>query len=173
MQYQFRKAITQEIPAIWEILQQAIARRKADGSGQWQDGYPNPAVIQSDITKNAGYIIAENDTIVGYVALLINDEPEYKNIEGEWLTNGDFVVFHRVAIAENQLGKGLAKKLLLHIEEFATANGIVSIKADTNFDNLTMIAVFEKLGYQYCGQVYFRGSARRAYEKVLPTNQIK
>ncbi|MDG2432372.1 GNAT family N-acetyltransferase [Flavobacterium sp.] len=170
MNHQFRQATTQEIPAIWEILQQAIARRKADGSKQWQDGYPNPTVIESDITKDAGYVITDNDTIVGYVALLINDEPEYANIEGEWLTNGDFVVFHRVAIAENQLGKGLAKKLLLHIEEFAIANGIVSIKADTNFDNLAMIAVFEKLGYQYCGQVYFRGSARRAYEKVLSTN---
>jgi hypothetical protein len=30
---------------IWIILQQAIARRKADGSNQWQDGYPNPEVI--------------------------------------------------------------------------------------------------------------------------------
>jgi GNAT superfamily N-acetyltransferase len=169
MNHQFRKASDSDISQIWEILQQAIARRKADGSNQWQDGYPNPAVIQSDITNNAGYVITDNDTIVGYVALLINDEPEYANIEGKWLTYSDFVVFHRVAIAENQLGKGLAKKLLLHIEEFAIANGIVSIKADTNFDNLAMIAVFEKLSYQYCGQVYFRGSARRAYEKVLPT----
>lgn len=170
MQYQFRKATNTEIPQIWEILQQAIARRKADGSNQWQDGYPNLEVIQSDSSKNAAYVLTENEIIIGYVALLINDEPEYYNIEGEWLTNGNFVVFHRVAIAENQLGKGMAKKLLLHIEDFATANNIDSIKADTNFDNLAMIAVFEKLGYQHCGQVYFRGSARRAYEKVLPTN---
>lgn len=167
MQQQFRKATNTEVPQIWEILQQAIARRKADGSNQWQDGYPNLEVIQSDISKNAAYVLTENEIIIGYVALLINDEPEYYNIEGEWLTNGDFVVFHRVAIAENQLGKGMAKKLLLHIEEFATANNIDSIKADTNFDNIAMIAVFEKLGYQHCGQVYFRGSARRAYEKVL------
>jgi hypothetical protein len=38
---------------------------------------------------------------------------------------------------------------------------------DTNFDNLPMLNIFEKLGYTYCGEVYFRGSARRAYEKVL------
>tara|TARA_R110002126_G_scaffold26851_4_gene90170 strand:- start:1824 stop:2339 length:516 start_codon:yes stop_codon:yes gene_type:complete len=170
MNLEFRKATTTEIPQLWVILQQAIARRKADGSNQWQDGYPNPEVILNDITKNAGYVLLEDEDIVGYVALLINDEPEYANIEGEWLTNNDFVVFHRVAIAENQLGKGLAKKLLYHIEEFALANEIYSIKADTNFDNFAMIAVFEKLGYAYCGQVYFRGSARRAYEKVLTKN---
>ena len=170
MQQQFRKATTTEIPQIWVMLQQAIARRKADGSNQWHDGYPNPEVILNDITKNAAYVLLEDEVIVGYVALLINDEPEYDNIEGQWLTNDDFVVFHRVAIAENQLGKGLAKKLLYYIEEFALANEIYSIKADTNFDNLAMIAVFEKLGYSYCGQVYFRGSARRAYEKVLTKN---
>ncbi|MBU0941282.1 MAG: GNAT family N-acetyltransferase [Bacteroidetes bacterium] len=170
MQQQFRKATTSEIPQIWVILQQAIARRKADGSNQWQDGYPNPEVILNDITKNAGYVLLEDEDIVGYVALLINDEPEYANIEGQWLTNDDFVVFHRVAIAENQLGKGLAKKLLYYIEEFALANEIYSIKADTNFDNQAMITIFEKLGYAYCGQVYFRGSARRAYEKILTKN---
>ena len=31
--------------------------------------------------------------------------PAYEKIEGEWLTNDDFVLFHRVAIAENYLGK--------------------------------------------------------------------
>jgi hypothetical protein len=46
----------------------------------------------------------------------------------EWLTNDDFVVFHRVAIAENQLGK-LAKTTPLH-RRFALANEIPSIKAD-------------------------------------------
>jgi GNAT superfamily N-acetyltransferase len=170
MNQQFRKAFTNEIPQIWEILQQAIARRKADGSNQWQDGYPNPANIESDIQKGAGYVLVENDTIVGYVALLINDEPEYDNIEGKWLSSGDFVVFHRVAIADRYLGKGLAKKLLNNIEEFAIANNIPSLKADTNFDNHAMMAIFTQLGYSYRGEVYFRGSARRAYEKVLPTN---
>lgn len=171
MEYHLRKAITTEIPKIWIILQQAIARRKADGSQQWQDGYPNPQVIQNDINKNAGYVLLENDQIIGYVALLINDEPEYSTIEGQWHTNGDFVVFHRIAIAENHLGKGLAKKLLHFIEDFAFNNAIYSIRADTNFDNQAMIAVFEKLDYQYCGEVYFRGSARRAYEKVLSKNK--
>lgn len=165
--YKFRKAILEDIPAIWEILQQAILRRKKDGSKQWQDGYPNPEVVQKDIEKGVGFVLTEGETIIGYVAILINDEPEYKNIEGEWLTDKDFVVFHRVAIAENQIGKGLAKLMFNYIEKFALENNIHSVKADTNFDNPAMINLFEKTGYKYCGEVYFRGSARKAYEKVL------
>jgi GNAT superfamily N-acetyltransferase len=105
--------------------------------------------------------------VVGYSAVIFNDEPAYKNIEGQWLTNGEFIVVHRVAVAESQLGRGLAKKMFEFIEQIALDNNIHSIKADTNFDNIPMMKVFEKLNYTYCGEVYFRGSARRAYEKML------
>ena len=163
----FRKALTSDLSQIWVILQKAIQRRKEEGSNQWQDGYPNPEVIQSDVNNGHGFVLSDGDVIIGYTALLINDEPEYKKIEGKWITNEDFVVFHRVAISENQLGKGYAKKMMLSIEEFALAKNIYSIKADTNHDNEPMKSLFEKLGYIYCGQVYFRGSPRNAFEKVI------
>lgn len=171
MNYQFRKATASEIHQIWNILQKAIQRRKEDGSNQWQDGYPNPDVIQKDIEKGAGFVLTQNEKIIGYTAVMINDEPEYANITGKWLTNDDFVVFHRVAISEEYLGKGLSKTILNFIEEFTLNNQIYSIKADTNFDNIAMLKVFEKLGYKFCGEVYFRGSARKAFEKVIPKNQ--
>ena len=167
MNYNFRKASLSDINPIWDILQQAIIRRKNDGSNQWQDGYPNLGVVQKDIEKEAGYVLTEDEKIIGYIAVLINDEPAYEKLDGKWLTNDDFVLFHRVAIAENYLGKGLAKMMINHIEDFAFQNNIKSIKADTNFDNDAMLNIFEKLGYKYCGQVHFRGNPRRAFEKVL------
>ncbi len=167
MEYIFRKADKQDQDAIWQILQQAIARRKADGSSQWQDGYPNPAVVSADITNSYGYVLTEREVVVGYCAILINDEHAYEGILGKWITNGDFVVYHRVAISEDHLGKGLAQKMLKGIEDFAVAKGIRSLKADTNFDNPGMLKIFEKLGYVYCGEVFFRGAPRMAFEKVL------
>jgi GNAT superfamily N-acetyltransferase len=167
MNYNFRKANTIDSAPIWEILKDAILRRKKDGSNQWQDGYPNPESLSNDIEKGVGFVLTENETIIGYCAILINDEPEYAKILGKWLTNVDFVVFHRVAIAETHLGKGFAKVLFTFIEEFAKDNNILSVKADTNFDNGAMLNLFEKTGYVYCGEVHFRGSPRKAYEKVL------
>jgi GNAT superfamily N-acetyltransferase len=163
----FRLATLTDLPAIWDILQQAIARRKADGSEQWQDGYPNLEVVQNDIEKEVGFVLTLENEIAGYFVVLINDEPEYAKIEGKWLTNDDFVVFHRIAISDVYLGKGLAKSIFQFIEDYARKNDSFSVKADTNFDNLAMLSLFDKTGYVYCGEVYFRGSARRAYEKVL------
>ncbi|WP_276978454.1 GNAT family N-acetyltransferase [Flavobacterium filum] len=167
MNHVFRKATSADAPHIWTILQNAILRRKADGSNQWQDGYPNPEIIQQDIEKGIGYVLTDRETIVGYSAVLINHEPEYDNLQGEWLTHGDFVVFHRVAIAEGYTGQNLSKKIIDFIEEFALKNNIHSLKADTNHDNFAMMKIFEKAGFVFCGIVHFRGSPRRAYEKVL------
>lgn len=167
MEYTFRKATIADLGQIWSILEDAIARRKADGSEQWQDGYPNPSVIANDIALGHGFVMLEDDTIIGYTALLISNEPAYAAIEGKWLTDDEFVVFHRVAIDGKNLGRGLATHMLAFVEQYALKHGIYSIKADTNFDNQAMLRIFEREGYQYCGEVYFRGSARQAFEKVI------
>ena len=168
MNYDFRKATPAEVPQIWEIIQQAIVRRKKDGSQQWQDGYPNESVIQQDIKRGIGYVLTQNDnTIAGYAAILFNDEPAYAQLKGTWLTNDDFVVVHRVAISDEHLGKGLSQKLFSFTEDLALENNIFSIKIDTNFDNAPMLKILEKLGYTYCGEVTFRGGVRKAFEKRL------
>lgn len=167
MNLNFRKASEADADRIWEILQGAIQRRKADGSQQWQDGYPNPEAIANDIRKGNAYVLTVDEELAGYCAILINDEPAYAELQGEWLTEGDFVGYHRVAIAEAYLGQGLAAQMLGYIEDFARKAGISSLKADTNFDNHAMLYLFDKLGYRYCGEVVFRGSPRKAFEKVL------
>lgn len=165
--YSFKKAHSEDVEAIWSILAAAILRRKEEGSNQWQDGYPNPEVIRSDIERGIGYILLVDETIVGYCAILINDEPQYAKIKGEWISDGDFVVYHRVAIATAHLRRGLAERMLKEIERWARENKISSLRADTNFDNTGMLRLFEKLNYTYCGEVSFRGSARKAFEKMI------
>lgn len=167
MDFQFRKAEFSDAKGIWEILEQGIQRRKADGSNQWQDGYPNPEVVHQDIEKGVGFVLMHGNKVAGYICLAINDEPVYAEIEGKWLSDGDFVVYHRVVVSNDFLGKGVAKRLLEEAEYFARAHNIPSLRADTNFDNAAMLHLFDTLGYTYCGEVYFRGSARKAYEKVL------
>jgi GNAT superfamily N-acetyltransferase len=167
MGYTFREAKQSDLSQIWDIINDAILRRKQEGSNQWQDGYPNWEVIQNDIQKTVGFVLTEKETIVGYCAVIINDEPAYANINGKWLTTGDFVVLHRIAVSKNHLGKGLAKQMLKHIEEYAMSRSIKSVKADTNFDNAAMITIFKKMGYTYCGEITARSSARMAFEKML------
>ncbi len=162
-----RKAILSELPDIWIILQQAIAQRKRDGSEQWQNGYPNEQVVGDDITNGYGYVVEDNNEIIAYAAIIFGIEPAYEEIEGKWLTNGDYVVVHRVATSDKVKGKGVATRLFELIEKLCIERQVNSIKVDTNFDNAPMLKIMDRLHYTYCGQIYFGGSPRRAYEKVV------
>lgn len=162
-----QQATAEHVDEIWQILQFAIEQRRLDGSAQWQDGYPNLATVKNDVAKGCGHVLVVNGRVAGYVAVLMNDEPAYANIEGAWLTNAGFMVVHRVAVAQWAKGMGMAEKLFVILEGLAKQNGIFSIKVDTNFDNAAMLHILQKLGYLYCGKVYFRGAARMAFEKVL------
>lgn len=167
-----RKATLSEIPAIWDILQQAITRRKADGSEQWQDGYPNEQSIRNDLANGSAYVLVDNDKIIAYAAIIFDIEPAYNDIQGRWLTNGEYVVVHRVATSNEVIGKGVATHLFKLIEDLAIESKVYSIKVDTNFDNVPMLKILDKLDYTYCGEVFFRGSARKAFEKVLRKNNL-
>jgi GNAT superfamily N-acetyltransferase len=159
-----RKANLSEAPVIWTILQQAIAQRKRDGSTQWQNGYPNEESVQEDITNGYAYVLLENEVIVAYAAIIFGIEPA---IQGKWLTNGDYVVVHRVATSEAVKGKGIATRLFKMIEDLCLQQKVYSIKVDTNFDNVPMLKIMDKLSYTYCGEVFFNNAPRKAYEKVL------
>lgn len=164
---ELRKADSQDRDKIWNILQQAIERRRQDGSTQWQQGYPNLGTVESDIEKGFGYVMTVDGEIAVYAALILNDEPAYSTIEGEWLSNGEFVVVHRVAVDEKFAGRGMVKILFDHIEEFTRLHRIQSVKVDTNFDNMAMLKILEGKGYTYCGEVFLAGGMRKAFEKII------
>jgi len=163
----FRKAEATDADHIWKILQQAIERRRLDGSRQWQEGYPNPDTVKNDLENGWGFVLVDDEGVIAYSALILNDEPAYNQIDGAWLTLGDFLVVHRVAVSDRVAGKGIATRLFKAIEQHAIAQHIPSIKVDTNFDNPAMLRVLEKLGYIYCGEVILFGAPRKAFEKVL------
>lgn len=162
-----RKANISEISSIWEILQQAIEQRRLDGSEQWQNGYPNQQTVHDDIANGYGYVLDDNNVIVAYAAIIFGVEPAYNEIDGQWLTNGDYVVVHRVATSNSVKGKGVATQLFKLLEDLSIEQGVFSIKIDTNFDNIPMLKIMDRLGYTYCGEIFFGGAPRKAYEKVL------
>lgn len=162
-----RTAAISEAPVIWNILQQAIEQRRRDGSQQWQNGYPNFQTVLDDIENGYAYVLVDDYTIVAYAAIIFGVEPAYHAIEGKWITDGDYVVVHRVATSDAAKGKGVATVLFQLLENLSLEHEVYSIKVDTNFDNTPMLRILDKLNYTYCGEIFFNGASRRAYEKVL------
>ena len=157
-----------EIPIIWDILQQAIDQRKQDGSEQWQNGYPNEQTVYDDIADGSAYVLVDNNEVIAYAAIIFGVEPAYNYIKGKWLTNDKYLTVHRVATTNKVKGKGIATRLFKMIEDLSIEQKVYSIKVDTDYDNIPMLKILDELGYTYCGEIFFSGASRKAYEKVLP-----
>ena len=94
--------------------------------------------------------------VVAYGAVVFDGEPAYDAIEGAWLTDGDYVVLHRMAVADGEKGRGVATEFMRRVEAMACGRGTGSMRVDTNFDNRTMLRLLDRTGFSYCGKVVYR-----------------
>lgn len=163
----FRQATLSDLDDIWQIILFAKESRRLNGSNQWQDGYPKKETILDDIEKECGFVVLSSNKIVGYWAIIFDKEPAYEALKKGWLSDLPYVVVHRMAVAQEAKGKKIGEKMLQITEEKAIQKKVFSLRVDTNFDNQPMLHILKKLGYTYCGEVFFRGSPRKAFEKLL------
>jgi len=164
-----RKAILEDIPAMMEIVSQAQQSLKRLGVDQWQNGYPTPEIITKDILHGYAHVLIDDEQVIAMFSVICNNEPTYDRIyEGEWLSKGEFVVVHRMAVARHYKQKGIASLLLKEVERMAIEKHIPSFKVDTHEDNQPMRHTLEKNGFTYCGRIFLAdGNPRVAYEKML------
>jgi len=43
----------------------------------------------------------------------------------------------------------------------------IALKWTQIFDNVPMLKILDKLSYSYCGEIFFSGAPRKAFEKVI------
>lgn len=161
------EACTEDVERILSIIAQAQARMRAAGSAQWQDGYPAREHILADIARGYGRVLLHSGSVAVYGAVVFDGEPAYRELEGAWLTDGPYVAVHRLAVADETLGRGLATRFMLATEALARSRDVGSFRVDTNFDNRRMLRLLAKLGFVRCGEVLYRGAPRIAFEKIL------
>lgn len=165
----FRKAVKSDIKEIMGIISQAQIYFKECNIDQWQDNYPNSETIKEDMLNKHSYVLLKSDKIVATVSASFQGEKTYDAIyNGQWISNYEYVVMHRLAVHEKYKGLGLSNKIIKNIEKIALGKNIHSIKVDTHKDNISMKKVLIKNNFKYCGIIYLEdGSERIAFEKII------
>ena len=126
---------------------------------QWINGYPSKELIIEDINSSRGYILLDNEEIVGYFVKL-NYDKCYDKIDGSWINNEPYVVIHRTVT--KHFNKGLGSKMFDEIKKEHK-----HIRVDTHAGNISMNKCLLKNGFKYCGTIYIEeGSPRNAYEYI-------
>ncbi|HJG50369.1 GNAT family N-acetyltransferase [Limosilactobacillus ingluviei] len=148
-------ASTADLPAIMTIIDQAKAALKAAGSPQWQTGYPNQATIETDLAAEQGWVLRLEQTVVGYLALVVGDEPTYQHIDGAWAdTTAPYATLHRVALSDQYRGQGLGKFMLSTAISVGAAQGIRNFRIDTYQLNQPVQTLVKAAGFSHRGTIY-------------------
>lgn len=158
-----REARPTDMAEIMKVMDAAKKIMRQSGNmHQWIDGYPSEAVISADMERNGGFVIVEDDKIVGYFAFLASPEPTYARIyEGKWLDDErPYHVVHRIASYPDTHG------IFSCIMDFCFSKD-TNIRIDTHRDNIIMQHNILKHDFTYCGIIYLAsGDERLAYQKL-------
>ena len=163
----FRFAVASDADRAMEIIDEAKATMRREGRNQWNESYPTMEHVQGDIKEGTGMVAELNGKVVAYGAIGFSSEPAYNEIKGHWLTTLPYIVLHRLAVADEAKGHGIASLFIEEVARIAKEKGIKSFKVDTNYDNDSMLHVLKKMGFTYCGEIYYQKGSRMAFEKLI------
>jgi len=169
-----RQTTIPEVEVVMDIIDDGKAYLKSEGIDQWQHGYPNAKTIQQDIHDGQAYVLEKNGEIIATAMISFLGEETYASIEGPgWLADVPYAVLHRVAVASDLKGQGIAAALIAKTEELCQQKGITSIRIDTHEKNASMQQLLKKTGFVYCGIIHLipgegsEAGIRLAFEKIL------
>lgn len=161
-----RKARLEELDGILEMYQRGIQGMIGRGIDQWDDTYPNRAILEEDIRNKQLFVFVE-DGILAAAALNEEQDLEYQKLTWEYADPS--LVIHRLLVDPDCQGQGVGRALMASIEEYARHQGYASIRLDTYIKNYLALNLYDSMGYGRRGilKFPFHHGEFQAFEKVL------
>ena len=162
-----------DIPAVLVIAGCARVFLRKNGVDQWQDGYPSEAVIRSDIERGEAFVLTVSGAVAAFFSLCKEPEAGYEAItDGKWSDDLPYCSIHRVAVAPEYRGCGLADRIISEAEIMTRALGRKRLRGDTHKKNKPMQKLLSRSGFRYRGNVLVsvtpgHDPRRMAYEKRI------
>lgn len=159
------RAKPSDLDAVLSMVRACTRHMESLGILQWDDIYPNRAVLEQDIAKKSLFVMADGAIIA---AIVLNDyqEPEYGDVP--WAYPGErILVVHRLCVHPDSQGQGVASRLMDFAEELGQTDGCAAIRLDAFTQNPTAVSLYEKRGYRKAGIVKFRKGPFFCFEKRI------
>lgn len=169
MKYLYRPSDIGELDVIMKIYAEAQAFMEKSGNPQWPKGFPDKTDITGGILGGILYTVLCGDEIVAVFSAM-NYDNDYDEIDGKWLTGGNYLAVHRVAVSDKFRRRGVATFIVkCAAHEIACKRGRVSIRMDTHEKNAPMRGLLKKCGFSECGTISLvrDNSLRIAFEKII------
>lgn len=162
----FRKATSDEVFKIYQHYVKVIHSMKEKGIDQWDELYPNSAVIAADIAAGDLVVGEEDGKLILTFAVNRDCEEEYDACPWQY-PDDPYIVVHRLAVNPKYHRLGVAKGAMEFLEKNAKEKGIKTIRLDTFCGNPAGAALYENLGFKIIGFAHWRKGKFQIMEKVI------
>ncbi len=162
----FRVADPVDLNSVIKLVSNCICYMRASGIDQWDEIYPNEKTFSEDIDSRTLYICEQQNQLVGCGVLNGFQDPGYISIPWR-LLDSPIGVIHRLMIAPERQGQGVAKVFMNFLESVAFSRGFRSIRLDAFTENNGALALYDKIGYNRVGIVQFRKGLFFCFEKKV------
>ena len=162
----YSKANKNQIEEVYSVFSAAIENMEKQGIHQWDEIYPDKAILEEDIAKNQMYIGKIDNEIAVCFVLSEECDEEYKN--GKWqYPDAKFNVIHRLCVNPKFQNKGIATQTMIYIEKTSKAQGYEVIRLDCFTKNPYSQKLYKKAGYSVVGYADWRKGRFELREKKL------
>lgn len=163
---EFRKAVENDLDAVFSVIKDAIAELDRNGIPQWDELYPDREILAEDISKHELII----GTLGGEIAsiFVVNSECDEEYENGAWqYPDASFRVIHRLCVNPKLQKRGVGADTMKHIEAELKKEGIETVRFDAFTQNPYALRLYDKLGYAKVGYVDWRKGRFVLMEKKL------
>ncbi len=164
-----RKAGEEDIICIADIFKRCTDDMLQKGIRQWDYSYPLVSHVLKDVQNNSAYVMDVKGTVAAAITVDQHQDTQYKGIH--WHSHDlNPVVIHRLAVAPEYQGKGIAASLCVFAEQVAREWSCRSIRLDAYSLNPASNHLYQRLGYKRAaGYCYFHYNPIPfyCYDKIL------
>tara|TARA_B100001142_G_scaffold275497_2_gene283950 strand:+ start:1308 stop:1811 length:504 start_codon:yes stop_codon:yes gene_type:complete len=163
-----RKGQISDLSRIMEMYASCVKGMIKNGIDQWDENYPNPKIITSDINSETYYVAERNGDILGGVNIDRNQDKTYLDINWED-QSPYFLVVHRLAAKEEFWGRKVGKNLMIFAEQLVVKKRLKSIRLDTYSGNPKAMEFYRSLEYKELGTIDLKPNKNKyhCFEKII------
>ena len=152
---EYRLGRQEDLDAVCELIQKAIAEMDRQGIHQWDEIYPARCDFEKDIKNETLYLAFVKDKLAALYVISSECDEQYRR--GRWEGEDETAcVLHRFCVSPEYQNKGIGRTVLRHIEEQTRKMGYESLRLDTFTENPFAQKLYLHNGYEPRGQATWR-----------------
>ncbi len=146
-----------DLDQIWSLVSASVRHMNTGGNDQWGPDYPLRSDYARALDAEQLYTARDGeDSILGAAVFNTEEDAQYAALSG-WSAQPPALVIHKLAVSPSARRQGVATAFFRFAYRLAEQWGVASIRMDTYTLNRPMLALMEKEGFRFVGEVFFPG----------------